>query len=216
MGHDNQSSAAARKTSGKISLLWEYTQSIAIAVLLALFIRTFLIQSFVIPSGSMEDTLVIGDRILVNKFIYGTKIPFAGKSILKMRDPQRGDIIVFEYSQDADKDFIKRIIGTPGDIITVKDKRVFVNNVQYENSHEIHREQGILLGDQTPRDNFGPVMVPNDAYFVMGDNRDNSYDSRFWGFVKKDKIEGLAIIKFWSWDNNKLRVRWGNIGRLIS
>jgi signal peptidase I len=164
----------------------------------------------------MEDTLLIGDRLLVNKFIFGTKIPFTDKSILSIRDPQRGDVIVFEYPKDTDKDFIKRIIGTPGDIITIQDKRVFINNVLYENPHEIHKDQAILPNNLASRDNFGPITVPNDAYFVMGDNRDNSYDSRFWGFVKKDKIKGRAIIKFWSWDSHRLRVRWENIGRLIS
>jgi signal peptidase I len=216
MNNRNELSPAAQKTPRIPALIREYTQSIGVAVLLALLIRTFLIQSFIIPSGSMEDTLLIGDRLLVNKFIYGTKIPFTDRSILSLRDPQRGDVIVFEYPKDTEKDFIKRVIGTPGDVITIRDKRVFINNVLYANPHEIHKDQAILPNDLTLRDNFGPITVPNDAYFVMGDNRDNSYDSRFWGFVKKDKIKGLAIIKFWSWDSNRLRVRWENIGRLIS
>jgi signal peptidase I len=163
----------------------------------------------------MEDTLAIGDHILVSKFIYGMKIPFTGARILKIRDPKRGDVMVFEYPEDPSKDFIKRVIGTPGDTIEVKDKKVFVNGTLYANPHEVHKEADLFPKEQNPRDNMGPVKVPADSYFMMGDNRDRSYDSRFWGFVKSDKIKGLAFIKYWSWDNEKFRVRWRNIGKLI-
>jgi len=204
------------KPAGKKHIVREYAESIIIAVILALIIRTFLVQAFKIPSGSMEDTLAIGDHILVNKFIYGTKIPFTDKRILKIRDPQRGDVIVFEYPEDPSKDFIKRVIGTPGDVIEEKDKKVYVNGQPYVNPHEVHKETDMIPREQNPRDNFGPVKVPENSYFVMGDNRDRSYDSRFWGFVKNSKIKGLAFIKYWSWDSTKFRVRWGNIGRLIN
>lgn len=212
-GH--QAAAAGRETGKKGSLFREYAQSLVVAALIALFIRTFLVQSFLIPSGSMEDTLAIGDRIFVNKFIYGTTVPFIGKTILSVRDPRRGDIVVFEYPLDRDKDFIKRVVGTPGDVVQIRNKQVFVNNAACEDGHEVHRDRGILPAGETPRDNFGPVTVPPGAYFVMGDNRDNSYDSRFWGFVPRKKIKGLAVVKFWSWDSDDLRVRWGNIGRLL-
>ncbi len=198
------------------SVVGEYAKSLFVAALIALFIRTFLIQSFLIPSGSMENTLAVGDRIFVNKFIYGTAIPFTDRTILKVRDPRRGDIIVFEYPLDRDKEFIKRVIGTPGDVIEIRNKQVYVNNVLCEDSHEIHRDQRMLPQAAAPRDNFGPVTVAKDSYFVMGDNRDNSYDSRFWGFVARDSIKGLAVIKFWSWDNDAFRVRWRSIGRSIS
>ena len=194
----------------------EYAESILIAVLLALVIRTFIVQAFKIPSGSMEDTLAIGDHILVNKFIFGSKIPFAGGSrVLKIRDPRQGDVIVFEYPEDPSKDFIKRVVGTPGDTVEVKDKRVYVNGKLYANPHEVHKDADTIPKELQPRDNKDPVKVPAGSYFVMGDNRDRSYDSRFWGFVSMDKIKGLAFIKYWSWDKDKFRVRFGSIGKPI-
>jgi len=201
--------------AGKKHIVREYAESIVIAIILALIIRTFVVQAFKIPSGSMEDTLAIGDHILVSKFIYGSKIPFTDKRFLKIRDPKRGDVIVFEYPEDPSKDFIKRVIGTPGDVIEERDKKIFINGQLYVNPHEVHKEMEIVPREQNPRDNFGPVKVPEGSYFVMGDNRDRSYDSRFWGFVKNPKIKGLAFIKYWSWDSGKFRVRWGSIGRLI-
>ena len=200
----------------KKSLIREYAESIAIAVLLALVIRTYLVQAFKIPSGSMEDTLAIGDHLLVSKFMYGTKIPFADTRILTIRDPRQGDVIVFEYPEDPSKDFIKRVVGVPGDVVEGKDKKVYVNGTHYQNPHEVHKEKDIIPKEMNPRDTFGPVTVPPDSYFVMGDNRDRSYDSRFWKFVRRDQIKGLAFIKYWSWDRDKLRPRFGNVGRLIN
>ena len=200
----------------KKSIYREYAESIAIAILLALVIRTYLVQAFKIPSGSMEDTLLIGDHLLVSKFFYGTKLPFSNTRTLKVRDPRRGDVIVFEYPEDPSKDFIKRVVGTPGDVVEGKAKKVYVNGVLYQNPHEIHKEPEIIPKEMNPRDTFGPVTVPANSFFVMGDNRDRSYDSRFWKFVKRDQIKGLAFIKYWSWDREKLRPRFGNIGRLIN
>ncbi|MDD2582885.1 MAG: signal peptidase I [Desulfuromonadaceae bacterium] len=200
----------------KKGLIREYAESIAIAILLALVIRTYLVQAFKIPSGSMEDTLAIGDHLLVNKFIYGTKIPFVDKRILTLRDPRRGDVVVFEYPEDPSKDFIKRVIGVPGDVVEGKDKKVYVNGKLYVNPHEVHKEKDIIPKEMNPRDTFGPVTVPANSYFMMGDNRDRSYDSRFWNFVRRDQIKGLAFIKYWSWDSEKLRPRFGNIGQLIN
>jgi signal peptidase I len=202
-------------TAGKKHIVREYAESIIIAVILALIIRAFVVQAFKIPSGSMEDTLLVGDHLLVNKFIYGPMVPFVDKRLFKIRDPQRGDVIVFEYPEDPSKDFIKRVIGLPGDVVQGVDKKVYVNGKLYANPHEIHKEKDIIPKEQNPRDTFGPVRVPENSYFVMGDNRDRSYDSRFWGFVKKDKIKGLAFIKYWSWNADTWRVRWGNIGQLI-
>lgn len=206
---------ATGETVKKKHIVREYTESIIVAVILALIIRTFFVQAFKIPSGSMEETLLIGDHLLVSKFLYGTKIPFTDSKILKIRDPKRGDVIVFEYPEDPSKDFIKRVVGTPGDVVEGKDKKVFVNGALYVNPHEVHKEQEIIPKAQNPRDTFGPVTVPADSYFVMGDNRDRSYDSRFWGFVKSPKIKGKAFIKYWSWDSDKFSVRFRNIGRLI-
>ena len=199
----------------KKGLIREYAESIAIAVLLALVIRTYLVQAFKIPSGSMEDTLAIGDHLLVSKFIYGTKIPFVDARVLTIRDPRRGDVIVFEYPEDPSKDFIKRVVGVPGDVVEGKDKKVYVNGKHYENPHEVHKEKDVIPKEMNPRDTFGPLTVPADSYFVMGDNRDRSYDSRFWKFVRRDQIKGLAFIKYWSWDSEKTMPRFGNIGQLI-
>lgn len=224
-------------TAGKKHIVREYAESIVIAIILALIIRTFVVQAFKIPSGSMEDTLAIGDHILVNKFIYGSKIPFTDKRILKIRDPERGDVIVFVFPLDAEdkqlnfwekKDFIKRVIGTPGDKIQVINKKLYVNDKPYDNPHEVHKDLStnqacvqdstqflLRSNDQCRRDNYGPITVPQNEYFVMGDNRDNSHDSRFWGFVKKEYIVGLAFIKYWSWDSIGHKIRFGNIGRIV-
>jgi len=200
----------------KKHIVREYAESIIIAIVLALIIRTIVVQAFKIPSGSMEDTLLIGDHLLVNKFIYGMQIPFIDKRILKIRDPRRGDVIVFEYPEDTSKDFIKRVIGTPGDEVQVINKAVYVNGKIYMNKHEVHKESETFPQSQNPRDNTKLIKVPAGSYFVMGDNRDRSYDSRFWGFVKDEKIKGLAFIKYWSWNSEKWRVRWDRIGRLIN
>ncbi len=213
--NEPDSDAKGAPTAKKKSLVREYAESIIIAVVLALFIRTFVVQAFKIPSGSMEDTLQIGDHLLVNKFIFGTHIPFTDKRFFALRNPHRGDVIVFEYPEDPSKDFIKRIVGVPGDVVQGINKNVYVNGKLYKNPHEVHKETDLVPKDQNPRDTFGPIKVPADSYFVMGDNRDRSYDSRFWGFVKKDKIKGLAFIKYWSWDGDNWRVRWGSIGQLI-
>lgn len=220
MQNDNESSTTSTTKQAepiikKKSLIREYAESIAIAVLLALVIRTYLVQAFKIPSGSMEDTLAIGDHLLVSKFIYGTKLPFSDKRVLVLRDPRRGDVIVFEYPVDTSKDFIKRVVGTPGDVVEGREKKIFVNGKPYENPHEVHKENDMIPKEMNPRDTFGPVTVPANSYFVMGDNRDRSYDSRFWKFVKRDQIKGLAFIKYWSWDHEKLRPRFGSIGKLI-
>ncbi len=203
------------KTLRKKSVFREYAESIVFALVLAFFIRTFIVQSFNIPSGSMENTLQVGDYIMVNKFIYGTKLPFTNRRVLKIRNPQRGDIIVFRCPEVQDKDLIKRVIGTPGDRIQIVNKQVFINGSPYLNPAEIHKDNHIIPGKRGPRDNTAAITVPKDSYFVMGDNRDNSYDSRFWGFVSKRNIKGLAFIKYWSWDKELSRVRWGNIFTLV-
>jgi signal peptidase I len=199
----------------KKSTLREYIESILIALMLALIIRSCIVQAFKIPSGSMEDTLLIGDHLLVNKFIYGLKLPFSDRRIFKIRDPQRGDVMVFEYPVNRSQDFIKRVIGVPGDEISERDKVVYVNGVPYRNPHEIHKDGRILPAETSQRDNFGPIKVPENSYFMMGDNRDNSYDSRFWGFVKNSDIKGKAFVKYWSWDDDSWRVRWERLGRWI-
>lgn len=206
---------ASKKDIKTKSKLRENVEAIVIAIILALFIRTFVVQAFKIPSGSMKPTLQIGDHILVNKFIYGVKVPYIGKKIISFNNPDHGDIIVFRYPEDPGKDFIKRVIGAPGDIIEIINKKVYVNNVPIIHDFGVHTDSRILSGQINHRDNFGPVTVPADSYFVMGDNRDNSYDSRFWGFVEQRSIKGKAFIIYWSWDSDNFGVRWGRIGSML-
>jgi signal peptidase I len=193
----------------------ENIEAILIAVVLALFIRTFVVQAFKIPSGSMLETIQLGDHILVNKFIYGVKLPFINKTIIPIKDPKRGDIIVFTPPHEPDKDYIKRVIGVEGDVIEIKDKKVYRNGEYVTGPYEIHKDPVIIPRGLNPRDNFGPVTVPEDHLFMMGDNRDNSQDSRFWGFARLDKVKGKAFIIYWSWNKEKFGVRWGRIGHLM-
>jgi signal peptidase I len=216
-----QSPTAVETPAQKKPWYREWSEAIIVAVILALIIRTFLVQAFKIPSGSMEDTLLIGDHLLVNKFIYGIQNPLSGERYLSIRDPQRGDVIVFEFPLDKNesyfnrRDFIKRVIGTPGDTIEVRNKKVYVNGELYDIPQEVHKESGVLAPQYGPRDNMAPVTVPPGHYFAMGDNRDRSFDSRFWGFVPEENIKGLAFIKYWSWNSDTSLPRWGRIGRLI-
>ena len=183
--------------------IWEWTKTIVIAVILAMIIRTFVIQTFKIPSGSMMNTLFPGDFLFVNKFIYGTRIPFSDKKILVLRNPQRGDIIVFKYPVDHKRNFIKRCIGLPGETIEIKNKKVYVNGKPLVEEYAVFRDSRIysddvyLSDDERKRDNYGPVIVPDNAYFMMGDNRDNSLDSRFWGFLPEKDIRGKALVLYW-------------------
>jgi signal peptidase I len=215
MNSEVPSMTSARERSKWKATLVEYTRSILIAVVLALLIRAYVVHAYVIPSGSMEDTLEIGDRILVNRFVYGTKIPFSSSRILEIREPVRGDVVVFQFPKDHTKDYIKRVIGIPGDRIWITNKKVYVNGIAYENPHEVHKDTARIPAIRSPRDNIGAITVPADSYFVMGDNRDSSLDSRFWGFVKREEIKGLAFLKYWSWDGEKNWVRWSEIGKLI-
>jgi signal peptidase I len=162
----------------------------------------------------MLPTLQIGDHILVNKLRYGVRIPFMGQAV-KFADPRRGDIIVFVYPVDPKKDFIKRVIGAPGDRVEVRHKRIIVNGAEVEDPHAHFADGPGTNSRLTPRDNFGPVVVPDDKVFVMGDNRDRSYDSRFWGFVPLDDVKGKAFFIYWSWDGEDRWVRWERLGDLI-
>jgi len=211
----SESRMAADTETKQKSSLRENIEAILIAVVLALFIRTFIVQAFKIPSGSMTSTLVIGDHILVNKFLYGIKIPFLDKTIVPIKDPERGDIIVFKFPEDPSKDFIKRVIGIAGDEIQIRDKKVYINGVLSSDLGGFHTDSRILPKRMQPRDNFGPVTIPSNKLFMMGDNRDHSYDSRFWGFVDLKAVKGKAFIIYWSWDKNSFGIRWSRIGQLL-
>ncbi|NTW78137.1 MAG: signal peptidase I [Syntrophaceae bacterium] len=196
------------------SKLREYAEAIVIAILIALFIRTFIVQAFKIPSGSMKPTFEIGDHILVSKFIYGIKIPFLRNTLIPIGDPQRGDIVVFIYPEDRSKDFIKRVIGVSGDTIEIRNKKIYLNGLPMNDTYGIYTDDFIIPGSIQPRDNFGPVTVRPGSIFVMGDNRDQSYDSRFWGFVNLKDVMGKAFIIYWSWDNENHSVRWSRFGQI--
>lgn len=198
----------------KKRLLWEYTEAIVTALILALVIRAYVIQAFKIPSGSMIPTLLIGDHILVNKFIYGTTIPFTDKRTLVLRKPEKGDIIVFKFPENPKKDFIKRVIATEGDVVEERNKLIYLNGKAVMEPYAQHVDSQVRSGMNDPRDNFGPVTVPKDKLFVMGDNRDQSYDSRYWGFVDLKAVLGKALIIYWSWDPDNW-ARFNRIGRLI-
>lgn len=197
------------------SKVQEYAEAILIAIVIAFFIRTFIIQAYKIPSGSMKPTLLIGDHILVNKFIYGVKIPFIRSTLIPIRDPKRGDIVVFIYPEDRSKDFIKRVIGIADDTIEIRDKKIFLNGLPYRDKYGVYTDEFIIPGAIQPRDNFGPVTVPKGNIFCMGDNRDQSYDSRFWGFVDLKDVLGKAMVIYWSWDRDNLSLRWRRIASVL-
>ena len=207
--------AVAESESTKKGALRENIEAILVAIVIALFIRTFVVQAFKIPSGSMKQTLLIGDHILVNKFIYGVKIPYLQKTIIPIEEPKRGDIVVFKYPVDPDKDFIKRVIGIPGDVIEIREKKLYRNGQRVNHDYGMHTDPRILEGSVRPRDNFGPITVPPHSLFVMGDNRDESFDSRFWGYVDYKALLGEAFIIYWSWDKENFGVRWSRIGRIL-
>jgi signal peptidase I len=198
------------------SKLIESIKAIIIAVLIALFIRTFILGNYEIPSGSMKPTLLVGDRILASKFIYGIKIPYFRKTVIPFTDPKRSDIVVFIYSVDRSKDFIKRVVGLAGDTIEIKNKKILINGKEYTDSYGVYRDSKIYPRTMNSRDNFGPVIVPQNSIFVMGDNRDDSFDSRFWGFVNLRDVEGKAFIIYWSWDKEDHSLRWRHLGGTLN
>jgi len=190
--------------------VWDNTKQFLIAIVLALVIKTSVVEAYKIPSSSMEDTLLIGDFLLANKFVYGARIPLTNLRLPAIHDPHRGDVVIFIYPGDGVTKYIKRCIGVPGDTVEVRDTVVLVNGIsQTRPSHTKFidmrgHEMGnvsmpTLDGRIVLRDHYGPVIVPAGHYFMMGDNRDNSYDSRGWGTVGRDAILGEAMVVHWSW-----------------
>lgn len=212
---------ASRK---KKTLTREYIEAFGFAILFALIIRALVIQAFKIPSGSMEDTLLVGDFLLANKFIYGTELPLLNIRVPGIRDPEPGDIIIFSCPVDLKKDYIKRCVAVGGQTVKIRDKQLYVDDVLQElPPHAKHIRSRMLSAQEQPRDNFGPVTVPEGNFFCMGDNRDNSWDSRYWGFVPRKLIKGQALIIYWSWAKGAAvpmydilhKIRWKRIGQLI-
>ena len=190
----------------KKSTLREYFESIVIAVILALFIRTFVVQAFKIPTGSMENNLLIGDHLLVNKMVFGPTETGFERAVLPVGTIKRRDIIVFKYPEEPERDFIKRVIGLPGETVEVRDKKVYVNGTALDEPYvhflappsgpsEFHEVTSFDV-----RERYGPVTVPPNHYFVMGDNRDNSQDSRYWVFLSRDLIKGKSLVIYWSYE----------------
>jgi len=203
----------------KKKIIKEYLEPIAVAILIALFIRTFVVQAFKIPSSSMEPTLQVGDHLLVNKFIYGIKVPFVDGKYFQYRKPQRGDIIVFIFPKDRSKDFIKRVIGTEGQKVEIIRNKIYIDGESIDDPWGHFDERSQSAKYLHPMEKHGPFFVPKGFLFVLGDNRDNSQDSRYWGYVNVNEVKGKALIIYFSWDRyaeNVLgKVRWVRFGKLI-
>jgi signal peptidase I len=184
------------------STVREYFESIVIAVILALFVRTWVVQAFKIPTGSMENNLLIGDHLLVNKFVFGPT-PGTLDSVLPVRPIRRGDVVVFKYPSEPERDFIKRVIGLPGETVELRNKKVFIDGRPLEENyvHFLEPATGQEVTSFDVRERYGPVRVPDGQYFVMGDNRDNSQDSRYWGFLPQTYIKGKALMIYWSYES---------------
>ena len=186
------------------STLREYFEALVTAVILALFVRTWVVQAFKIPTGSMENNLLIGDHLLVNKLVSGPSLTSFERMILPLREPKRGDVMVFKYPDEPERDFIKRVIGLPGDTLELRSKKVYING-QPLNEPYVHflapASEGQEVTQFDVRERYGPVRIPDGQYFVMGDNRDNSQDSRYWGFLPRHYIKGKALMIYWSYDS---------------
>lgn len=200
---------------GRKSVMREYAEAIIVALVLAMFIRTFVVQAFKIPSGSMEPTLLIGDHLLVSKFSYGVRNPFNGQVWVSLGEPSRYDVVVFKYPKNPSQDYIKRVIGLPGESVEIREKVVYINGKPLDDAKAVFRDDSNYPASKEPRDNFGPVTVGPNELFVMGDNRDNSHDSRFWGMVETTALKGKAFIIYWSWDRDETAVRWTRLGNVI-
>jgi len=202
----------------------EYFESICVAVILALFVRTFVVQAFKIPTGSMENNLLIGDHLLVNKFVFAPTLTRAEDTLLPIDPIRRGDVLVFKYPEDPERDFIKRVIGLPGETVELKEKKVYINGQPLEEPY-VHfmfpvdsSSADLGEGGIDVRRSYGPVTVPEAHYFMMGDNRDNSQDSRYWGFMPRDYVKGKALFVYFSFGEGGSglsgllgNVRWSRI-----
>jgi signal peptidase I len=205
------------------STVREYFESIVIAVILALFVRTWVVQAFKIPTGSMENNLLVGDHLLVNKFRYGPTALDIERAVMPIAPIRRGEVVVFKYPEDPERDFIKRVIGLPGETLEVRQKKVYVNGTPLEEPYVHFLQPAGAYGEFAAfdvREQYGPVTVPAGHYFVMGDNRDNSQDSRYWGFLPREYIKGKALVVYWSFatdpETGRENGAFGAVGRFVS
>ncbi|HEX3409336.1 MAG TPA: signal peptidase I [Candidatus Binataceae bacterium] len=229
--HPTPASGASAEPVAEKSAAREYSEAFIIALVLAIILRTFFLQAYKIPSGSMEPTLLVGDHIIVNKLIYGLRLPDSffgltpfegeipwGHYIFKLEPVHRGDVVVFVFPPDPTKDFIKRVIGVPGDTIEVKNGKLYRDGALADDPHAHFELAPAERQEGSPRDYFGPLKVPEGQYLMMGDNRDRSYDGRFWGLVRRDEVEGRAMFIYWSWDSDGtglLPIRWSRFARIV-
>jgi signal peptidase I len=231
-----------RRSRFRLGMFWEWAKSFQIAILLFLFVRAFFVEAFKIPSGSMERTLLVGDFLLVNKLVYGAEVPFTGKHLPAIRKPERGDVIVFQWPEDPSKNFVKRLVGITGDTLAMRDGILYLNGVPQREGYVSHTEPDIdpsgdefrwqrnylvrtaeaSLGYHPSRNNWGPLIVPGGRYFVLGDNRDNSLDSRYWGFVPDSLVRGRPMFVYYSYAPDTAhrfawltQIRWQRLGDRI-
>ncbi|HLQ66764.1 MAG TPA: signal peptidase I [Candidatus Limnocylindrales bacterium] len=202
--------SVARARERTKSTIREYLEAIVLAVLLTIVIRGLVVQAFRIPTGSMEDTLLVGDFLFVNKMVYGSEIDIGigGERFFyyrfpAIREPKPGDVIVFRYPEDPSRDFIKRCVAGAGQQVEIRDKVLYVDGKAKDEPYVVHKDPQILPRERSARDNFGPYVVPQGHLFMMGDNRDNSHDSRFWGPLPRDLVKGKAMFLYWSWDPDR-------------
>jgi signal peptidase I len=232
---------AEKRPQSTRTWLWEWAKSISVAVLLFLVIRTFVVEAFKIPTGSMENTLLVGDWLLVNKAVYGAQVPFTNARLPAFSDLERRDVIVFKFPLDESESYVKRLIGLPGDTLAMREGELYVNGVLQDEPYVQHIQPasdrydpsfawqggylapGVDVASYHPtRDNWGPIVVPPGKYFAMGDNRDDSLDSRYWGFVEHRLIKGQPLFIYYSYDAEKLRplpwlteIRWKRVGDVV-
>ena len=201
----------------------EYAEIAVLALVVALLFKTLIFQTYKIPSESMMPTLCPGDRILVCKCAYGVPVPFTDVFVPSFRTPSRGDVVVFRFPMDHRVYYIKRLVGMPGDTIEIRNKVLYVNGEVYDVAEAQFRDPLVMPGVVSRRDNYGPITIPPGAFFVMGDNRDNSTDSRFWGLVREHEIVGRTVMVLWSWDTEDggllgrpAHIRWDRIGTILA
>jgi signal peptidase I len=228
------------KSRGRaLRVLWEWAKSFQVAILVFLFVRAFIVEAFKIPSGSMERTLLVGDFLLVNKLVYGAEVPFTGKRLPALREPRLGDVVVFQWPQDVTKNFVKRLVGMPGDTLAMQNGQLIRNGRVVREQYVVHtdpdmdpaaddfrwqkdylvRSAQAYSGYHPSRNNWGPIVVKPKHYFMLGDNRDNSLDSRYWGFVPDSLIRGQPLVVYYSFQPDSgmngawlSRVRWHRLG----
>lgn len=243
ISEQNRAEALRRVNRTGARWVWEWAKSFQIAFLLFLLVRAFLVEAFKIPSGSMERTLLVGDFLLVNKLVYGAEVPFTRHRLPPLRRPERGDVIVFQWPEDPSKNFVKRLIGTPGDTLAMHDGQLVVNGApqregyvvrtdpeattseedfRWQRDYLVHTAEAAGNVYHPSRNNWGPLIVPAKSYFVLGDNRDNSLDSRYWGFVPDSLVRGRPMFVYYSYAPDTVhrlawltQIRWGRLGERI-